>query len=291
MKRVLKRGAIALLAVLGLLVVYGVLVEPRLILDVDRFEVTLPQLPDGADGTTVAVFSDLQIGMWFANPGMIERVVAEVVEEGPAAAFVVGDFVYSRDPDPAAQVDRVVELLAPLPAAGIPTFAVLGNHDYLVGAAEDLATALEGNGIRVLRNDAVLVPASGAGPTAVYVVGLDARHPGRTDTDAALAEVPVGAPRVVMMHNPASFRALPPDSAPLAVAGHTHCGQIAIPFTPVWSYVQLRADERVVVDGWAPAGYGAKGNRLHVNCGIGFSLVPMRATVPPQVVFFELRAA
>lgn len=291
MKNVLKRGAIALLAVLGLLVVYGVLVEPRLILDTKRFEVVLPQLPDGADGTTVAVFSDLQVGMWFANTGMIERVVAEVVEESPTAALIAGDFVYSRDPDPAAQVDRVVELLAPLPAAGIPTFAVLGNHDYLVGAAADLTTALEGNGIRVLRNDAALVPESGAGTAVLYAVGLDARHPGRTDADVALAEVPVGAPRVVMMHNPASFPALPPGSAPLAVAGHTHCGQIAIPFTPAWSYMQLRADERMVIDGWAPAGYGAKGNRLHVNCGIGFSLVPMRVAAPPQVVFFELRAA
>lgn len=52
--------------------------------------------------------------------------------------------------------------------------------------------------------------------------------------------------------------------------------------------MQLRADERIVVEGFSFPRYGAPGNRLYVNCGIGFSIVPMRINAPPQVVFFEL---
>ena len=92
------------------------------------------------------------------------------------------------------------------------------------------------------------------------------------------------------MHNPASFPTLPAASAPLAVAGHTHCGQIAIPGFPMWSWLELRSNERVVTDGFSPPGYGADGNRLYVTCGIGFSVVPARISAPPQVVFFTLRA-
>ena len=100
--------------------------------------------------------------------------------------------------------------------------------------------------------------------------------------------MPDGAPRVVLMHNPASFPSLPPESAPLALAGHTHCGQIAIPGLPRWSWLELTAREQVVTDGFAPEGYGAPGNRLFVTCGIGFSIIPVRINAAPQVAFFEL---
>ena len=52
-----------------------------------------------------------------------------------------------------------------------------------------------------------------------------------------------------MMHNPTAFADMPASTAPLAVAGHTHCGQIALPGTPRWSYLGLNEEERVVADG------------------------------------------
>lgn len=113
----------------------------------------------------------------------------------------------------------------------------------------------------------------------------------RGDVDAALQGVPPDAPPVVMMHYPVTFPRLPPGSAPLAAAGHTHCGQIAIPGPDARSWYEHTVDERVAVDGWAPEGHGAPGNRLFVTCGIDPSVVPMRIAAPPQVVFFELRPA
>ena len=132
----------------------------------------------------------------------------------------------------------------------------------------------------------------------MHVVGLGAHRPGLTHVEQALAEVPEDAlaeipedaPRVVFMHNPASFPQMPAASAPLAVAGHHHCGQIAVPGLPAWSWLELRGNERVVTDGFAPQGYGADGNRLYVTRGIGFSVVPARIATPPQAVFFDLRA-
>lgn len=284
--RTLGRVALALLAALTLVVAYGVLVEPRVILDEERFTVPVPGLPAGAS-PTVAVFSDIQIGMWFANEDMVSDIVEEVVEERPDAALLVGDFVLGRTPPPVEQIDRVVDLLAPLTAAGIPSYAVLGNHDYHVDAADRLAAALEAIGITVLRNASATVPDA----AGLRIVGVGPARPDRADVDAALRGVPADAPRVVMMHNPITFPRMPPGSAPLAVAGHTHCGQIAIPGLDAWSWYQLTVDERVAVGGWAPDGYGAPDNRLFVTCGVGFSLVPMRIAAPPQLVFFDLQPA
>ena len=281
-------------AVLLLLVVYGVGVEPRFVLDERRYPATLPELGEPWQSAEIAVFSDLQVGMWWSNTGMVERVVDRVVEEEPAAALVPGDFVYSEAPGVSAQVDTVTELLAPLAEAGVPTFIVLGNHDHAVEASEELTAAFEEMGFVVLHNQAAEVPGTRVGADEdepLYVVGLAATRPGLTDVDAALSEVPSGAPRGVMMHNPTVFPRLPAGAAPLAVAGHTHCGQVALPGLERWSYIALTEEEKVVADGFAPEEHGASGNGLFVTCGIGFSIVPVRINAAPQVVFFELQAS
>ncbi len=290
MRRWLIRIGTALGVLLTLLLVYGVLVEPRLILDEVHAEVPLPLVDEELAGTEVAVASDFQLGMWFANTGMVERSIATIVEEEPDIALLAGDFLYSTDPGVEAQVDVLLELLDPLLDSGIPTYAVLGNHDHAVDGADELTSALEEVGVPVLRNEAVPVPGlrTGSGQ-ALHVVGVGPDRPGLADVDAALADVPDDAPRVVLMHNPTVFDEFPAGTAPLVVAGHTHCGQVALPGSPEWSYLALSSEERIVADGWAPSDYGAEGNRMFVTCGIGFSVAPIRINAPPQVAFFELR--
>ncbi|WP_347057062.1 metallophosphoesterase [Blastococcus sp. HT6-30] len=283
------RIAVALAGALALLVAYGVLVEPRLILDEEHLDVPLPGLVTAADGTEVGVVTDLQIGMWWSNTGMVERAVERIVDADPDMALLGGDYVYSSDPSIPEQVAGVMELLDPLVESGIPTFAVLGNHDYAVGAAEELTTAFEEAGITMLRNEAAPVPGTGTGAQALHVVGIGPVVPGEVDVEAALSGVPDDAPRIVLSHNPTAFPEFPAGTAPLALAGHTHCGQIALPGTPTWSYLALTDEEKIVAKGWAPEEYGAEGNRMFVTCGIGFSLVPMRINAPPEVAFFELR--
>ena len=291
MSQWLKRIGAALGVLLAMVLVYGVFVEPRLILDEEHAEVPLPRIGERLAGIEVAVVSDFQLGMWFANTGMVEQAVETIVAAEPDVALLGGDFVYSTDPTIEAQIDTLLELLDPLLASGIPTFAVLGNHDHAVGAADELTTALEDVGVPVLRNEAVPVPGLGnAAGEALHVVGVGPDRPGLADVDAALADVPDSAPRVVLMHNPTVFPELPAGSAPLTLAGHTHCGQVALPGTPQWAYLALTSEERIVADGWAPAGYGAEGNRMFVTCGLGFSTVPVRINAPPQLVLAELRA-
>ena len=91
-----------------------------------------------------------------------------------------------------------------------------------------------------------------------------------------------------MMHNPTTFPSVPAQAAPLAIAAHTHCGQISLPAAPRWAQMGLTEEETRVAEGWAFPGYGEPGNRLFVTCGLGFSLMPVRFNAPPEVVFFEL---
>lgn len=150
-------------------------------------------MPAELAGAEVAVFSDLQVGMRLANSGMIRRIVAEAVAAGPDAVVIAGDFVYGRSPDIVVQIDTVIELLAPLLDSGIPTFAVLGNHDYAAGAVPPLVDALERLGVVVERNESARLPIKPNEPP-LYVVGIDAHRPGMSRPAAALQAVPQEAP-------------------------------------------------------------------------------------------------
>lgn len=91
-----------------------------------------------------------------------------------------------------------------------------------------------------------------------------------------------------MMHNPGTFPSLPVNSAPVAVAGHTHGGQFRIPFSPAYSYLDLTSKEPARVDGWIEKESPSNENRLYVNRGIGMSIVPMRLNCPPEITVFKL---
>ena len=312
------RKVIALLAlVLAVPTIWGAAVEPRLI-DERRFDVRLEALPASWEGATVALFADLQVGMWLDNRSTIRRIVSRIVQARPAAALIGGDFVYEPTEeagemeegveeleaedaaDARALIGEAVALVRPIADAGIPTYAVPGNHDYamqwpdslpLPWIADELEAALEAAGITVLRNEAVpLGSGTAAAPDMLYLVGIDAEYPRRAEPRRALAGVPAGAPRLVLMHNPATFLDLPAHTAPVAFAAHSYGGQVCIPFLPRWSWMTLASDEPIRADGWIDPSFGAAGNRLYVNRGIGFSLLPIRINCPPELTFLTLRA-
>lgn len=222
---------------MALVLAWGVVVAPRLINE-QRLDVAVPGLPALWNGRRIAFVSDFQHGAWLANKGTARRMIARLVQDPPEAVLLGGDFLYSADPDPRQQVDDIIDLLAPLVHADIPTYAVLGNHDVASGAAPALQEALEGAGVSVLHNEALPVALTDdRARSMLYIVGIAPHRPGRDRPRTAVADVPQKAAMVVFMHHPASFPLLPAESAPLAIAGHTHCGQIRLPFTPRWSLV------------------------------------------------------
>jgi predicted MPP superfamily phosphohydrolase len=78
--------------------------------------------------------------------------------------LLVGDFVYGPSGDQDEDIAKVEEFARPLPEAGIPTYAVLGKHDYRVAwpegdpnpqATARVREALESVGAHVLKNEAM----------------------------------------------------------------------------------------------------------------------------------------
>ena len=291
----LKYVALSVLGVIGLLAVWG-LIEPRF-LNREEEVATIPNLPASWEGKQIGQLSDFQIGMWLGNPGTASRSVEQMIEANPAAVLISGDFIYHADPDPSAEIQEAVSIVKPLVDAGIPTYAVLGNHDYGMSKKEaepgtqlasSLESELEAAGIIVLENESVemQIPES---DEPLYLAAVDSLWANQDNVDAALEGIPEGSPRVALMHNPDSFELFPASAAPLAMAGHTHGGQMRIPNSPQWSWLRFTQKDKVYADGWA-RGYGEPGNNLYVNVGIGMSIVPLRIFCPPEMTLFTLES-
>ncbi|MDQ6785864.1 MAG: metallophosphoesterase [Acidobacteriota bacterium] len=301
---------------------WGTVIEPRLV-DFKEEYAEIPDLPEEWENKRVALIADFQVGMWFGNESTVTKIVNRIVKERPAAVFIAGDFVYKPTNEDESDeveredthdftkiVDRAVALVRPLAQTQIPVYAVLGNHDYGMGYPdsiknEQLATALreklESAGVRVLENEAVplALPTKKTGEnnsnnsaahadSTVYLIGIGSRYAGCDKPEIALSQLPANAPRIVLMHNPDSFPAFPSNTAPFALAGHTHGGQVRIPFTKNWSWMSLFSPEKIHNDGWI-ANVGQPGNRLYVNRGIGFSSFPIRINCRPELTVFTLR--
>jgi len=242
-------------------------------IQVTRHRVPITGLPASLDGATLVQVSDLHRGCGGTDE-LIHEAVARASALGPDFVCLTGDFV---DED-AADVLPVVSMVSAVRARR-RVFAVLGNHDHR-GDPVLLASALEAAGICVLQNEAVeLAP-------GFWLAGTDDLHEGQGDLDVALASVPPDAPGILLSHNPNALDRV--DSArPLVIlSGHTHGGQIVLPFVPPWLVCLVHLRTRYV-HGWHERGR----LRLYVNRGIGVTgsrPFARRVGCPPEISVFHL---
>lgn len=281
--------------IVALLVIWG-LIEPRF-LNTEKEVAKIPNLPPAWEGKQIGQISDFQVGLWMDNSGTASRSVKQMIDANPAAVLISGDFIYHANPDPSAEIQEAVSIVKPLIDANIPTYAVLGNHDYGMSSkkanpdtqlASALESELEAAGVVVLQNESVAMQLPDS-EDPLYLSAVGSLWANQDNVEAALANVPENSPRIALMHNPDTFERFPANTAPLAVSGHTHGGQMRLPNSPQWSWLRFTQKDKVYADGWAK-GYGEPGNSLYVNVGIGMSIVPLRLFCPPELTLFTLES-
>jgi uncharacterized protein len=253
--------------------IYATLIEPRRLVTT-RVALDLPSWPRTRNGYRVGFLSDFHAGAPFAGRKEIARAVERLNEQQPDVALLGGDYI---DAHPIWGGRLAPELIArELAQLTAPTFAVLGNHDWKQ-AGDRMWRALQNAGIEVLENHAVET-------NGVYIAGLADMRTRRPDLPGALAEVPAGAPVILLAHDPDVFP-LVPDRVALTLAGHTHGGQVAIPLIRR-PFIPSRYGERYV------RGHIVEENRhLYVTSGLGTSGLPLRLLAPPEIVVLELSSA
>lgn len=210
------------LAGLGLLCfAYGYFVEPYWP-EVTRVRLTSDKLAGASRPVRVVHISDLHCD---PSPRLEERVPALIAAERPDLIVFTGDSINS--PHGLAVLKPLLTGLARI----APTFAVRGNWDVWYWGKEDL---FGGTGVRELDGDAVRVDAAG---TTLWVAGAaySSSHAGphavRDKAVSALFGIPEGEFKLFLYHTPDEILNVAAEGkVDLYCAGHTHGGQVALPF-------------------------------------------------------------
>ena len=252
---------------------YGVLVRRRWVRVVER-EVAIAGLDARLEGMRIAHLSDLHIGtMSPLSWGL--RWARAANAQRPDVAVVTGDMVTSGTDFHA----DVAETLGALKAPG-GVFASMGNHDYF-GEGEPLVSLLRAKGVTVLRNEGVLVERAGA---KVWMAAIDDTWTRRDDVESAMRHRPEGATAILLAHDPNRFDAAAKAGADLVLSGHTHGGQIAMPFFTRWNFASFGYPYNVGF-------YRRDRSVLYVHPGLGTTGPPIRIGVAPEVTILVLKSA
>jgi predicted MPP superfamily phosphohydrolase len=251
---------------------YGVLIRRRWVRVVER-EMTVPGLDRRFDGFRIAHLSDLHIGGH--TPRRWGLAWAKLANDtGADLAVVTGDLVTSGTAFHEDIADVVAALRAP---QGV--YVSLGNHDYF-GEPEPLVALMRQRGVGVLRNEGVVLERDGA---RLWLAAIDDTWTRRDDVKLALAGRPMGATAVLLAHDPAHFERAADAGADVVLSGHTHGGQIAMPFLA--DLLNLA----VVYPRYRVRFYRYQRSVLYVHPGLGTSGPPMRLGVAPEITVLVLR--
>lgn len=264
----------------------------RFRLTVARYRIPLAGWPVAARPLRVLVIADVHACEPWMTRERILSIVADANRLEPDLVLLAGDFhagmrrFKTADVAPKVWAEALGAARAPL---GL--HAVLGNHDWEIGG--DVCTeALERHGVRVLENDALRLIAPDGTP--FWLAGLGCQYAykagrrfldwtGRHDLPLTLSRIAGDEPAILLAHEPDIFPEVP-DRIGLTVCGHTHGGQVCLPFYGALT-VPSRYGRRYAY------GHIREGNRhLVVSGGLGCSLAPIRLFRPPELVMIEVVA-
>lgn len=275
--RFLRVGALRLAALALDITGAGYLFEPSEI-KIESVRLKLKRLAPAFSGIRIAQVSDIHMGGWM-NAERLQRVVEMVAEQAPDLVFLTGDFLIGHTFDEHTKQDlqKSAIIFAPL-AASIPTFGILGNHDYWTNprAVRDMLCQ---SGIIELTNSVHTISRDGAN---LHVCGVDDIWEGDVRLRDVLDKLPDDGAAILLAHEP-DFADVSAATGrfDLQVSGHSHGGQVALPFIgpPILPYLGKKY----------PRGLYKVGEMfLYTNRGVGAGRLSVRINCPPEITIFDL---
>lgn len=262
---------------------YAYALEPTW-LETNRHTVKLPKLPPAFDGLRIVQLSDLHHSEYLGRE-YLDQVLDAAMAEKPDMILLTGDFItgfrgdvkdYRRRTDDfflRELTEMFRKLKTPLGVWGCP-----GNHDFWYGFST-VKRFLKQSNVRLLRDEHVRFNRK---DQQIILVGLTDLWSEAIRWRRALRHTSKKDCRIVMMHNPDSFGQTVRFGLDFVLCGHTHGGQISLPFIgpPV-----LPIANRRFVQGWFREG----DTQMYVNRGIGVIGIPIRFNARPEIAVFDLQ--
>ena len=264
-----------LLAIGGAL--YSFLVEPGRV-QVETVNLKLPRLARVFSGLRVVQISDIHMGGWM-NLERFQYVAELIRAQKPDLLLLTGDFLIGHGFTEATQqsLQDIIDVLMPL-AKTIPAFAVLGNHDYWTNA-KAIRRMLISCGVINLTNTVFSLTRDGRN---LHLCGVDYIWEGEVRLQDVTARLSDNDAAILLAHEPDfADTSAATKKFDLQVSGHSHGGQVVIPFfgAPVLPHLGRKY----------PSGlYQVEGMLQYTNRGVGMHRLAIRFNCPPEITVFIL---
>lgn len=285
-------------------------VEPTL-LSVTRLEIPVKNL---SRELTLVQLSDLHFHEQVPDR-FLQKILKKLEELRPDLLVFTGDFLcFGQLPDK----ERLKAFLKGCKAPK-GCFAILGNHDYAQGVSfneagdydllerrpgavlaglkrlfhgivptghitdrakavpfnQELMELLSETPFRLLHNETVF-------HEGLNICGLGEYMLGRCQPEIAFRDYQKDSPGIILSHNPDSIPLLEKFPGELILSGHTHGGQINLPW--LWKRFTILENAK-----YARAGiHLADSKKIYISRGFG-SVVPFRFNSVPELVHITLR--
>lgn len=272
---------------LSVLTFLGVGYAGRNNLKTEHVQMSFSNLPPSFNGFRIVQISDLHASFWVERDYLMQ-VVNKINELEKDLVVITGDIITGSVNDfwkkwlpilKGNYLSMAIEVLAKL--KGKNKIAVLGNHDHWDGKETEmrLVSELERIGFSVLRNSSEKLT---KGTENVYVAGTD-DYWFSYNFDKAINGVPKNSFKILLSHNPdVTIDTQKETKIDLTLCGHTHGGQIAVPFISPY-FIPIKNPSRYF-KGLVKEPYGY----TYVNRGIGTLIFPFRIGAPPEITHFTL---
>ncbi len=203
----------------------------------------------------------------------LKYVVDKINAQNPDIVLFIGDYVNMHDEVMSYPISKTAKELSKIKTKhGI--YTVLGNHDYF-REGKKIKKALNDVGIVVLENRCREVTINGKN---VYIAGIEDLITGFPNINRALRHAK--NPTILLSHQPDIYPEVP-ERVNLTLAGHTHGGQVVLPFIgPLIVPSKFGAK-------YASGYFDEQGRKMIVTKGIGTSILPLRFNCNPEIIVIE----
>jgi predicted MPP superfamily phosphohydrolase len=238
-------------------------------------EIVLDRLPAAFDGFRILFITDI-------HRRRLPAAMLAPLRRKVDAVFLGGDLTEKGSP-----AERLLDNMT-LTASLAPVYAVHGNHDYRANISL-VDNIIRGSGTRLLLDENVTIERSGS---RVILTGMDFPRKGGKKAYAALPPVAAADTellRIILVHDPLWLSQQQEVPADLILAGHTHGGQVVLPFIG-----SRHGDEfyhHYNAGMYEIPGYGTAAHplKLLISRGFGTAHLPLRWGSPAEMHVLTLR--
>ncbi|MHB1394700.1 MAG: metallophosphoesterase [Clostridia bacterium] len=207
-----------------------------------------------------------------ASKEIIQRIIKAAGDIKPDAVLITGDLVDRSTED----FSKIFALIKELNSICPSIFFVSGNHEWSNEGRKEFIGKLTGLGVVVLNNKGSTFVARNSD---INLCGVDDPYRHRDDIEKAMKGVDSSKYTVLLSHSPRIRDRLGKYAPDLILCGHTHGGQIRLPFIGA-----VIAPGEGLFPKFDKGMFSVRNNcRLYVDSGVGTSKLPIRLLNRSQV--------